>query len=754
MTETDFTRRAADDQFERYFTEKIWEMIPAFYRTEDGLAENPGVLRSIVEIIAEQAAILRRSQDRLWEDQFIDWSSDWAVPYIADLLGTRLVSALNERGRRADVANTIAYRRRSGTLRVLEQLISSITDWDGTVRESFRRLARTRHALDPQSLRGAVFSNTPAGGTANLRSPRISELVDGPFDEYHHTPDFRQPRGKDGLYGIHKLAFHLYRLKAFPIRESHAFPWPGHPDYNGSLFSFDPSGRSIPLFMPRNRPENWDNWQAAQEWELPGPIRCRLLGHTAYQISQAMIETLRNEHTLGELAAQELRQLAGQHFRSEFRLEESIRSLPHHPELLSLAIYVPLLEAALREDCGKAVLLPNAISVDAGGSLGGIERSRIIAGNLALGTRPGPTEKQMIIDPENGLFSMLTDPLEIHPIVNYYYGFSGSIGAGGYGRQSVEETEPDQLKSTGNTILDGDILEDGVLQIENSRTYLGIANKDEIQNLRIQARNQERPYIRLGENWELDTSQFQESFVTLDGLWFGASGPGQYLVLRGDYECVTINHCTFDPGGDEDIFENPIDPVGILVQARIDQLIINSSITGPIQIDRSDPEQLGDVTELIICDSIIQSTDPTVPAIEQPLNRTQIDRTTILGGIEVHRLYASETLITQHANVTDTQNGCFRFSVAPIGSRIPRSYPHPPIPFADSNHWFTSQRFGDPGYAQLSETAPEALRRGAENGSEIGAFNRLLNPIKSDSLRAKVAEFIPFGLLPMFIYET
>jgi hypothetical protein len=70
------------------------------------------------------------------------------------------------------------------------------------------------------------------------------------------------------------------------------------------------------------------------------------------------------------------------------------------------------------------------------------------------------------------------------------------------------------------------------------------------------------------------------------------------------------------------------------------------------------------------------------------------------------------------------------------------------------NHFFTSRRFGDPGYAQLSETAPESILRGAENRSEIGAFSRLLSPIKLDDLKAKVNEFMPFGLIAQYINET
>ncbi len=177
------------DGFERYFAEKLWEMIPAIYRHEDGIAENPGVLRALVEVLAEQAAFLRRSQDRLWDDQFIELCDDWVVPYLADLVGTRLVSALNRRGRRIDVAKTIYYRRRKGTLRVLEELISDITGWEGTVVESLQRLGRSRHRLDPHPAPLAgYFSGTAPGGWADLRHPRASELVGGPGDEFHTPP--------------------------------------------------------------------------------------------------------------------------------------------------------------------------------------------------------------------------------------------------------------------------------------------------------------------------------------------------------------------------------------------------------------------------------------------------------------------------------------------------------------------------------------------------------------------------------------
>jgi hypothetical protein len=169
---------------------------------------------------------------------------------------------------------------------------------------------------------------------------------------------------------------------------------------------------------------------------------------------------------------------------------------------------------------------------------------------------------------------------------------------------------------------------------------------------------------------------------------------------------------------------------------------------GPVLIRNN-----GYVEELSVSGSIIQSVNPAVKAIEVKTGRTHLNSSTIFGEVAVHRLEASEALITGLVNVTDTQNGCFRFSAAPATGRLP----HPFESFLfkeDTNHWFTSRRFGDSGYAQLSDTVPANIMRGAENGSEMGAFSNLLNPIKYDGLKTKIDEYMPFGLIPIFINKT
>ena len=77
------------DHYEIYYADKLWNLLPAVYRAQDSNVFGAnGPLREMVNRIGAQAAVLRRSIDRLWQDQSIETCDDWVVPYIADLLAT------------------------------------------------------------------------------------------------------------------------------------------------------------------------------------------------------------------------------------------------------------------------------------------------------------------------------------------------------------------------------------------------------------------------------------------------------------------------------------------------------------------------------------------------------------------------------------------------------------------------------------------------------------------------------------------
>ncbi|HSL72209.1 MAG TPA: hypothetical protein VK864_18315, partial [Longimicrobiales bacterium] len=135
--------------------DRLLDLLPAIYRIRD--AERAGIappnepaigpLGALLSVIAEQVAHLEDNLEQLYDDQFIETCADWVVPYIGDLLGYRPVdipgNAEAASGTRAEVANTIGYRRQKGTAAVLEQLARDVTGVDAKLVEFFRLLAMT-----------------------------------------------------------------------------------------------------------------------------------------------------------------------------------------------------------------------------------------------------------------------------------------------------------------------------------------------------------------------------------------------------------------------------------------------------------------------------------------------------------------------------------------------------------------------------------------------------------------------------------
>jgi hypothetical protein len=153
-----------------------------------------GPLRGLVRVLAQQAAIARRSVDRVWSDSRVDEADDWAIAYIGALLGTRPVSRLNRAGQRVNVQRTIHYRRRLGTVRLAELLADDIADWDAVANEAFRRLIRHWHMLDGGPQPGAI-TRSPQWGFPDLRATRIDSVIDHAHDDASHYPDLRRHRG-------------------------------------------------------------------------------------------------------------------------------------------------------------------------------------------------------------------------------------------------------------------------------------------------------------------------------------------------------------------------------------------------------------------------------------------------------------------------------------------------------------------------------------------------------------------------------
>jgi hypothetical protein len=227
-----------------------------------------------------------------------------------------------------------------------------------------------------------------------------------------------------------------------------------------------------------------------------------------------------------------------------------------------------------------------------------------------------------------------------------------------------------------------------------------------------------------------DTSDDPGELI-LDGLLI----EGTLSVLAGNLGRLRVAHCALAPPAG-----------GIKANARNTRL--------RVEVERSICGSIGPLEgapKLRIADSIV---GPAIAeAISAPAAAAELERSTVFGGATFQSLEASSVIFTGPITVERQQVGSVRFSFIPAGSRVPRLHRCQPdsSPVSPS---FTTRRYGEPGFAQLSPSCPDEIVRGAEDGAEMGAFNSLRQPQRLSNLRAGLEEHLRFGLEAGISYTT
>jgi hypothetical protein len=260
---------------EGYTKKRLYDLIPAVYRQRDAKLVKP--LEDLIGIIAEHTAALEKDIGGLNDNWFIQTCQEWATWYIADLVGAKSLTAskvsslstTEEVSQRAYVANTIAYRRRKGTILMLEELAADITGWGAKAVEFFKLLGTTQNV---NHIRLAQYE------TPDLRNTSKLELLNTPFDTIAHTVEVRRIRSNRGLYNIPNVGIFLWRLQAFLSSNTPASPFhdPAAVDKSSTrTFRFNQLGYDAPIFNSLDDDPNIS--EMAQEHDLPVPIRRRAL---------------------------------------------------------------------------------------------------------------------------------------------------------------------------------------------------------------------------------------------------------------------------------------------------------------------------------------------------------------------------------------------------------------------------------------------------------------------------------------------
>src|SRR5262249_18851322 len=247
--------------------QRLFELLPVIHRLRDGQARNPDALRALIDVIAEQVAVLEEDLAQAYDDQFIETCAEWVAPYIGDLIGYRSLHAVAPRigSPRAEVANTIAYRRRKGTASMLEQLARDVSGRATPAAAVCQQPATTQY-MTPLARRSIV--------AFDVRHAAGRPAVATPFDAAAHVFEARRIPPRRGRWNIPNVGIWLWRIADYPLEGSPAVKLlPADPGDRRYLFS--PLGANAPLF---NAAEAEDTiTHIATRANVPQPITRREL---------------------------------------------------------------------------------------------------------------------------------------------------------------------------------------------------------------------------------------------------------------------------------------------------------------------------------------------------------------------------------------------------------------------------------------------------------------------------------------------
>lgn len=151
--------------------------LPAVWRERD----SQGDLRRLLKVYGDLLDAFRATMDQRLYDGFPDQDENgrhcqaWLLPYFAQLLDVRLVSP-DEAGRRAELADAVAWRQRKGTRVSIEAIAEAVGRFEVEIQEGWKRVAitpRIDRPLLPEAAYGESAIPSPATPAMRARHPGL-----------------------------------------------------------------------------------------------------------------------------------------------------------------------------------------------------------------------------------------------------------------------------------------------------------------------------------------------------------------------------------------------------------------------------------------------------------------------------------------------------------------------------------------------------------------------------------------------------
>lgn len=725
--------------------EQLYSLLPAIYRIKD-IERGDQPLKALLSVVADTIQVLEEDLAQLYDDQFIETCQEWAIPYIGDLVSYQTAHDVLPQSLRVEVANTISYRRRKGTAAMLEQLARDVTGWNVHVVEFFKLLALSQHMnrvrLDATGV--------------DLRNEESIEQLGTPFSRLARTAEVGSVAAARGRYNIPNVGIFIWRLNAYSLTEATPFK------VDNYRYLFNPLGGAVQLF---SRPQlEQDLTQLSGRQSLAMPITLAMLARyldTYYGAGKSILLTVNGE-ALGvdKVEAADLSDTV----RQDSDGNSIWANLPREK------IAIDPVRGRIAFPRGQGRHIPKQVQVSYcygfSAAMGGGEYSRL----------PSFTR----IDPQT------TQVLPIQNVSSKDRSITAALGS-----------------------LNGS----GVVEISDSGSYAESPSIDAPANacIELRAADGHRPLLVLTNDAtktgnpvtpELAISGEEGAWVVLNGLVISEGR----LHVSGNLSRLTLRHCTLVPGllvpdrrpAQDDtraeVVESESESEKVTRNARGEKVVTErEQIEEEIEIDRYPPsvsiivEAPSVLVELDQCivgglrvdpgvqvhitDSIVDATSQHAVAYgglddAAAGGALQIENSTIIGQVHTAQmeLASNSIFLARHSSqerepvhVVQRQHGCARYSYLPARSRTPRLY-HCHLGDDQAAEWvhpqFNTLRYGKAAYCQLSRMTDDAIRRGADDESEMGAFHDLYQPQRETNLALRLKEYLRFTLEAGVFYQS
>ncbi len=719
--------------------EQLYSLLPAIYRIQD-IERIDQPLKALLSVVADTIQVLEEDLAQLYDDQFIETCQEWAIPYIGDLVSYQTAHDVLPQSLRVEVANTISYRRRKGTAAMLEQLARDVTGWHVHVVEFFKLLAMSQH----------MNRIRPDAASVDLRKWESLEQLRTPFNSLVHTADVRSIASGGGRYNIPSVGIFIWRLNSYSLTEATPFK------VDNYRYLFDPLGGPVQLF---SHPQiEQDVTQLSGQQSVAMPITLSMLTHyldTYYGAGKSIL-----------LAVNGQQQDVDQVEAADLGDSEDSDGNTIWANMPREKIAIDPVRGRIAFPRGRGKHRPKKVQVTYyygfSGEMGGGEYSRM--------------DSFTRIDPQTALAL----PIERVPA-------SGTITA-----------------TLGN--LNGS----GVVEITDSGSYAESPSIYAPANscIELRAAEGQRPLLVLINDAtktgnpvtpELSISGEDGAWVVLNGLVISAGR----LHISGNVSRLTLRHCTLVPGlvvfedrSQQDtsrpaVVESESDSEEVKHKARGEKVVTEREQI-EVEIDRYSPQvsmiveapaiieldhcivgglRVGEGAQVHITGSIVDATSQHAIAFGGLDDAAAgaalyVENSTLIGQVHTSQMeLASNTIFLargsahgrEPVHVVRRQHGCARYSYLPARSRVPRLY-HCYLGDDQAAEWvhprFNTLRYGQAAYCQLSRATGDAIRRGADDESEMGAFHDLYQPQRETNLALRLKEYLRFTLEAGVIYQS